>query len=347
MRKKRICLLFGGKSGEHEVSLNSAASVLSALDTSKYEVLPVAISKEGRWLSPGGSLEYLESGADKKFVRGFGEKDKDLDVQKALVVSPETQPVDVVFPLMHGPYGEDGTLQGFLELVGVPFVGSDTLASALAMDKLMAKKIFYAEGIPTPKYWHVERDNYSNILKNVGISFPCVVKPMNLGSSVGIAIVKKREDFQEALDDALKADRKGEVLVEEFVKGKEITVPVLGEEALPVILIAPKEEGAWFDYEVKYNPDLVDEIVPAPISDEITKAAQELALRTHKALKCRHISRTDMIIKEGTDQLTVLEVNTMPGMTSASLFPKAAEAAGISFPELLDRLIEMSLQTRG
>ncbi|MDP3725430.1 MAG: D-alanine--D-alanine ligase family protein [Nanoarchaeota archaeon] len=344
MKKIRVCVLFGGKSEEHDVSVNSAASVVSNLDPLKYDVLPVAISREGRWLPPGKSLRYLADGAKKEFTLSISKRDEAVDLQRSLVVFESvTSPIDVVFPVLHGPYGEDGTLQGFLELVGVPFVGSDTLASALAMDKLMAKKIFIVEKIPTPPYWFFRRGDTRESAK---VSIPCVVKPMNSGSSVGIAIVKKRSEFLSALRTALQADRKGEALVEKFISGREITVPVLGEEVLPVVEIRPKKKGAWFNYEVKYNSDLVDEIVPAPLSFSVTKRAQELALRAHHALKCRHISRTDMIIEEKTGKPYVLEVNTMPGMTSASLLPKAAKAAGISFPDLLDRLIQMALQTR-
>ena len=204
----------------------------------------------------------------------------------------------------------------------------------------MAKKIFLADGIPTPMYWFFRAGDEPDALF---ISFPYVVKPMNSGSSVGISIVRQEGEFQEAWKKALEEDRKGEVLVEEYISGDEITVPVLGEEVLPVIFIRPKREGAWFDYEVKYDSNLVDEIVPAPLPEDVTKRAQALALRAHRALKCRHISRTDMIVEKGTGDLYVLEVNTMPGMTSASLFPKAAKAAGISFPELLDRLVRFAL----
>lgn len=341
MKRIRVCVLFGGKSGEHEVSLNSAASVISHLDQSKYDVLPVAISREGRWLSPGGSLQYLATEVKKEFALPILKRESEIDVQRALAVTDGSLRIDVVFPVLHGPYGEDGTMQGFLELLGVPFVGSDTLASALAMDKCMAKKIFIAEKIPTAPFWFFEKSNTRGITR---VRVPCVVKPMNSGSSVGVTVVKKRSLLPPALRMAFQADRKREALVEKFISGREITVPVLGEEALPVIEIRPKKKGAWFDYEVKYNSDLVHEIVPAPISLFLTKKAQELALRAHRALKCRHISRTDMIIEAKTGNLYVLEVNTIPGMTSASLFPKAASAAGISFPKLLDRLIQMALQ---
>ena len=250
--------------------------------------------------------------------------------------------VEVVLPILHGPYGEDGTVQGFLELWGVPFVGSDTLSSALAMDKIMAKKIFQFEKIPTPLYWVINQRNLHQIIKRIKI--PCVVKPVNLGSSVGVAIIKNKKELRPAVQSALKMDRKGEVLVEKFIKGLEITVPILGQQALPVIEIRPKHKGDWFNYEVKYDSDLVDELVPAPsLSAVLTKKAQALAVRAHCALKCRHISRVDMILEERSQKIYVLEVNTMPGMTSTSLLPKSAQAAGISFSQLLDRLIGMAL----
>ncbi|MEK9165699.1 MAG: D-alanine--D-alanine ligase family protein [Patescibacteria group bacterium] len=346
--KKNILILFGGQSGEHEVSLKSAASVIAHLDRQKYNLMPLCISKTGQWLNVEESIKYLTASTDIKSACFDIKACQDFDISKSLI-APRNQKsqnakIDVVFPVLHGPYGEDGTVQGFLELWGVPFVGSDTLSSALAMDKAMAKKIFQAEKIPTAKYRIVNKDNLTQILPKINL--PSVVKPVNLGSSVGVAIVKQKKDLLPALKSALKIDRKGEALVEKFITGLELTVPILGDQALPVIEIKPKRKGDWFDYKVKYDPNLVDELTPAPsLSKAQTKKAQKLALRAHQALKCRHISRVDMILADD-GKFYVLEVNTIPGLTAASLLPKSAQAAGLSFGQLLDRLIKVALSDK-
>ncbi|HBH46660.1 MAG: hypothetical protein A2445_02580 [Candidatus Jacksonbacteria bacterium RIFOXYC2_FULL_44_29] len=348
--KKNILILFGGKSGEHDVSINSAASVIAHLDRNKYNVIAVAIDKTGRWLSTGESTKYLINSGGLKPQMLDSKTKAAFDISKSLTAlrgsegqlsknKSSISQIGVVFPVLHGPFGEDGTVQGFLELWGVPFVGSDTLSSALAMDKVMAKKVFKAENIPTPESWAVNQENSNQIINKIKI--PCVVKPVNLGSSVGVTIVKNKSELPSAIKLAIATDNKGEVIVEKFIKGRELTVPVLGDQALPVIEIRPKRAGDWFNYEVKYAPDLVDEIVPAPIPAKSFKQAQQLALRAHNALQCRHFSRVDMILTEA-GELYVLEVNTIPGLTSASLFPKAAAASGMSFTQLLDKLIEMA-----
>lgn len=339
--KKNILVLFGGQSGEHEVSINSAASVIANLDPRQYNVIPLCISKNGQWLAPAVSIKYLKTTPALKQHFLDNLKQSRFDIGKSLTGPRHLNQIDVVFPVLHGPYGEDGTVQGFLELWGVPFVGSDTLASALAMDKIMSKKVFIAEKIPTPAYWVVTANNLRSVISK--ITLPCVVKPVNLGSSVGVSIVKKKPELRAALELALKLDRKGEVLVEKFVFGREITVPVLDGKALPVIEIVPRRKGDWFNYEVKYSADLVDEICPALISKAATAKAQDLGARAHNALKCRHISRVDMILTK-SGSITVLEVNTLPGMTSVSLFPKAAKAMGMSYGQLLDKLVAMAIR---
>ena len=343
--KKNILILFGGQSGEHEVSIKSAVSVIAHLDRQKYNAIPVCISKTGRWLSPIESIKYLTASTDIKPDCFDIKAGQNFDISKSLTArrnyKSQNAKIDVVFPILHGPYGEDGTIQGFLELCGVPFIGSDTLSSAIAMDKVIAKKIFQAEKIPTAKYQIINKDNLTQILPKINL--PCVVKPVNLGSSVGVAIVKRKKDLLPALKSALKIDRKGEALAEKFIKGLELTVPILGRKPLPIIEIRPKRKGDWFDYKVKYSSDLVDELAPAPsLSKSQTQKAQKIALRAHQALKCRHISRVDMILADN-GQIYVLEVNTMPGLTAVSLLPKSAQAAGISFSQLLDRLIKMAL----
>lgn len=346
--KKNILILFGGKSGEHEISVLSAVSVIAHLDSQKYNAIPVYIDKTGQWRNPVESIKYLLTSTDIKPACFDIKARQNFDISKILTEplhrKSQNAKIDVVFPILHGPYGEDGTVQGFLELWGVPFIGSDTLSSAIAMDKVIAKKIFQTEKIPTAKYRIVNKNNLTEILPK--IKLPSVVKPVNLGSSVGVAIIKQKKDLAPAVKRALKIDRKGQVLIEKFIKGLELTVPILGDRVLPVIEIRPKRKGDWFDYKVKYDSNLVDELTPAPsLSKSQTKKAQKTALRAHLALKCRHISRVDMILAD-TGQLYVLEVNTMPGMTSSSLLPKSAQAAGLSFTRLLDRLIKMALSDK-
>jgi D-alanine-D-alanine ligase len=254
--------------------------------------------------------------------------------------------IDVAFLALHGRYGEDGTLQGLLDLLGIPYVGSGTMASALAMDKTMAKKVLAADGLPVPKGTVVDRaafarDPEGEARRAAAACLPAVVKPVAQGSSVGLSLVEDAAAMRPALKKALDHDRRA--LVEERLEGTEITVGVLGNrelQALPVVEIVPKH--ALFDYQAKYDPELTDEVCPARIPDEVTRAAQDLAVRAHRSLSCRGLSRTDMIATAGGP--VVLEVNTLPGMTVNSLLPKAARVAGISFPELLDRLVQLALE---
>lgn len=303
-KKLKIAVLYGGKSNEREISLLTGKQIGEALDQEKYEVL------------------FYDT----------------RDELKKLFLDCENGGVDVCFPALHGKWGEDGTIQGMLELLGVKYVGSGVLGSALAMDKAVANRLLTQAGVAVPRGILVTK---IDDLQKLEVRLPAVVKPVNSGSSVAVEIVKKREDLERAVKEAFRHDRK--VLIEEYIKGIEITVPILGNEkpeALPVIEIVPKRE--FFDYQAKYEPDFCEEIVPARISEELTRKAQNLGILAHRTLESRGLSRVDMII--GNDDIYVLELNTIPGMTSVSLFPKAAAASGISFPELLDRLIESALE---
>ena len=309
MGKINVAVLMGGKSAEREVSLSTGRMILEALDPEKYNTF---------------SFDAIHLGA-----KSFG----------------DPKP-DVVLIALHGKYGEDGTVQGLLDLLEIPYVGSGVLASALAMDKIMARKILQREGIPVPKGVTVERHfDMEALVRQVEreIGYPAVVKPNRQGSTIGLSIAGSASELPAAVELAFKHD--SDVLIEEFVEGMEITVAVLGNcelEALPVIEIVPA--SGFYDYYSKYTPGATEEIVPARIPVEQYKRAQELGLACHKALGCRGMSRTDMIIRG--DEIIVLELNTIPGMTPTSLLPTAAKAAGIAFPQLLDRLIGLALEGR-
>lgn len=306
MKKLRVIVLMGGKSPEHEVSLVTGREVVRNFDKNRYEVIPLVISQNGQ-------LPF------------------------SLLIKKRP---DVVFIAMHGPFGEDGTIQGFLELAGLPYTGAKVLASTLGMNKIMFRKIMEREKIPVPdSIVFTRKDKKSTILEK--FEFPLVVKPSDQGSSVGVSIVHNRNELNPALNRGFFYSKR--LLVEEYLQGTEVACGVLGNEnprALPVVEIVPKKE--FFDYEAKYQKGLSEEIVPARISDELTKEVQRLSVAVFKAIDCRGFARVDLIIAKGKPK--VLEINTIPGLTPMSLFPKEAQAAGISYPQLLDRLIELALE---
>jgi len=314
----RVVVLTGGTSAEREVCLMSGRKVLGALDPERYEAASVDLA------------DITASGDVAPLLSAFG---------------PGQRP-DVVFVALHGGAGENGTVQGMLELLGVPYTGSGVLSSALALNKVLAKKLFEREGIPTPRWTAVREADRAGAADRIvsGLGLPCVVKPGEEGSSIGVTIVRQAGGLEAALDLAFKYGQ--EALVEEYVAGTEITGPVLGNDApqmLPLIEIVPKNE--FYDYEAKYTPGVTDEIIPARIPEGAAQRARELTLATHQLLGCRGMSRVDMIV--GRDEVYVLEIQTIPGLTDTSLVPRAAEAAGMSFPQLVDRLIELALQERG
>lgn len=306
--KLTVALLAGGKSAEREVSLNSGAQVFQVLDKDRYNVL---------CYDPRDDLPRLAQDASK---------------------------IDVALIILHGRLGEDGTIQGFLDLLGIPYQGSGVLGSALAMNKILSKQLYIQAGLPVAPFVVVERnqpDKADLVLEQLGL--PVVVKPEHEGSSIGLTIVRRPEDLPGAFETAWRFDRR--CLVEKFISGLEITGGVLGNEtlqALPLVEIIPGEGHEFFDYTAKYTPGASREICPARISPELTLKAQDYALRAHRALHCRGYSRTDMILSDG--EAYVLETNTIPGMTQTSLLPQAAAAAGIPFPQLMDRLIELALE---
>jgi len=362
--KIRVGVLMGGASSEREISLASGKMIAEHLPRDRYEVVmldtlalmagnariaPELREKARGLLERTGAREVLHE-RDRELPAAFQEQIQSaaaetLPATEAITVTGGAARIDVAFLALHGPYGEDGTLQGMLDLLGIPYVGSGTLSSALAMDKVMARKVFEAEGIPTARGAVLERFDFAAnpklALRRVADFVPAVVKPSRQGSSIGMSLVSETAELQPALEEAFRYDSR--VLVEERVIGTELTVGVIGNReltTLPVVEIVPKR--AFFDYRAKYDPALCEEICPARIPSKVASAAQRLAIRAHRALDCRGLSRVDLI--RGARGLVVLEVNTMPGMTINSLLPKAAQAAGIPFGELLHRLVQLALE---
>jgi len=341
-RKINVAVIMGGKSSEHNVSLASGREVVKNLDPKKFQVLPIVISRDGRnWrLTDKSSLLKIENTVVKT------EPKKEIALQKSKTIegvnSISKRPVDVVFIALHGKYGEDGMIQGLLELAGLKYTGSRVLASAIGMDKITFRKLMIVEKILIPKYVVVKKgENFKHVHK-VLKKTPYFVKPSDQGSSVGASIVKKQKDLGKALKLAHKYSELA--LVDEYIKGMEVTCGVLGNEkpiALPVVEIVSKKD--FFDYESKYSETGAEEIVPARINKKLTTKIQNLAIKVYKAVGARGFGRVDFILKKGVEPV-VLEINTIPGLTSASLLPKEAKAAGISYPNLLDRVIKYALE---
>ena len=306
--KLRLALLAGGKSGEREVSLKGAEEVAKALDPQKYEV---------RRYDPATDLAQLAAEADQ---------------------------LEAAFILLHGPFGEDGTVQGFLDLLDIPYQGSGVLGSALAMDKNLAKILYRNNGLKVPDWYMAKKEDIDNPSKIPGhLGLPLVIKPINQGSSLGMTIARSEDQIAEGLIKAFAVDH--QVMVEEFIEGREITGGILGNDeltALPLVEIIPGEQYEFFDYEAKYQPGASTEICPAELDDPLTIRAQQYALTAHRALQLRGYSRTDMIVSG--DDIYVLETNTIPGMTPTSLLPQGAAAAGLDFAALLDRLLELAME---
>lgn len=304
----------GGKSAEHEVSLATGQNIIRFLDRKKYNILPIKINKKNQWTFKG----------------------------KIVPAEKIAKKIDIAFNALHGEYGEDGTVQGLLESLDIPYTGSGILASALAMDKIKSKEIFKTNDLLIPQHIVLFK-NLKRLSIERQISPPWVIKPAGRGSSVGVSIIKNKKDLARAIKLAFKYDNK--IIIEEYLDGLEITCGVLDNfkgqvhYALPVTEIRPTEKYQFFDYEAKYKKGATQEITPARISKKATKEAQQIATRAHQILDCRDYSRADMI-KKG-DKIYLLEVNTLPGMTETSLYPQAAKVAGLKFNQLLDKFIEL------
>ncbi|MCB8936677.1 MAG: D-alanine--D-alanine ligase [Candidatus Promineofilum sp.] len=361
--KIRIGVLYGGRSGEHEVSLRSARSVMESLDPTRYEVVPIGITKEGRWVATG--IEALTAGT----VSGSGRSatllpepsDASLMAVDPTANDPATSSLsvitelDVVFPVLHGPYGEDGTVQGLLELAGLPYVGAGVVGSAVGMDKVIFKQVMIACGLPvlpwvmcTRRQWQAKPDAVIEAVETA-LPYPVFTKPVNLGSSVGISKCHDRDELRAGLDEAARFDRR--LVAEQGInRARELEVSVLGNEepvASVVGEVRPRRE--FYDYVAKYvaEPGSEDEselLIPANLTPDVAAAVRHLAVQAYQAIDCAGLGRVDMLLDDQTGQIYLNEINTIPGFTTISMYPKLWAATGMSYSELLDRLVDLALE---
>lgn len=349
-RKIRVGVLFGGRSAEHEVSLVSGASVMKALDQKKYEVVPIGVTKDGKWIVGKKAMPLLKTNA--KIPLTLEQVLPANTTTRALVKldDPRTHTrLDVVFPVLHGPCGEDGTVQGLLDLANIPYVGSGVLGSSLGMDKISQKKIFLTAGIPTPKFAYITSSDFQRapgrFLKRVqrDIGFPVFVKPSNMGSSVGITKVENVKQLSAAIKLAMKYDRR--IIVEQGIKDPlEIECAVLGNDSpkasVPGQIISSNE---FYDYDAKYVDGKSKAKIPAPLPKSVADKVRDYAITAFKALDLAGMARVDFLVtKQGN--IYISEVNTIPGFTSISMYPKLWAASGLTYPSLLDALIDLALQ---
>jgi D-alanine-D-alanine ligase len=346
MVKQKIGLLFGGRSGEHEVSITSARAIASALNAAensdKYLVLPFYIDKNGVWHGSNTALEVLNSGQP---------LETDNSRQNLWQFPPEALEVEVWFPILHGPNGEDGTIQGLLSLMRVPFVGSGVLGSSVSMDKIAMKKMFDRAGLNQVKYIAVDRAQiwsnpcvFPKLCDDIEakLDYPCFVKPANLGSSVGIAKVRSRSELEAALDNAASYDRR--IIIEAGVTAREVECAVLGNDNPQASVVGEISfDSDFYDYETKYTEGLARLQIPAPLPDGVISQIQEMSLKAFKAVDGAGLARVDFFYLEATEEIFINEINTLPGFTSTSMYPQLWAASGVTFPQLVDRLIRLAV----
>ncbi|MFB2895960.1 D-alanine--D-alanine ligase family protein [Aerosakkonemataceae cyanobacterium BLCC-F50] len=351
MKKLRVGLLFGGRSGEHEVSIVSACAIAKGIlaegNSQKYELLPFYIQKDGIWQGVEVSQQVLDSKQPLQTAN-------DSDSLKANLwqFPPQVTEVDVWFPILHGPNGEDGTVQGLLSLMQVPFVGTGVLGSAVGMDKIAMKMAFSQAGLPQVKYMAINRSQvWSNpcVFPKLGdeieakLGYPCFVKPANLGSSVGISKVRSRSELEVALDNAASYDRR--IIVEAGVKAREVECAVLGNDNPQASVVGEiTYDSDFYDYETKYTEGKADLFIPAKLPPEITAKIQEMAIQAFQAVDAAGLARVDFFYVESTGEVLINEINTLPGFTSTSMYPQMWAASGVPFAELVDRLIQAALE---
>ncbi len=352
MNKIRVGVLFGGRSGEHEISILSASSIIQALDKTKYEIFPIGITQEGKWIYSEQMIEHLsQEKSDTEFYSVLLSPDP---VVKGIFINTsegwKKVEMDVLFPIIHGPFGEDGTLQGLFELADIAYVGAGVLASSIGMDKAIQKKIFLNEGLPIVEFISFKETEYHNSEEHYiteiyhKIHLPCFVKPVNLGSSVGITKATSLEELKESIRVAFEYDRK--IIIEAAVQNvREFECGVLGNDELLVSGVGEiKPSNEFYDYNAKYIDGKSDTIIQSDITDELRKQIQDLALAAFRAIDCEGMARVDFLYDQKNKQLFLNEINTIPGFTTISMYPKLMEAAGIPFSELLDRLITLAIQ---
>ena len=353
MRKLNVCVLFGGISPEHDVSLRSAESVLNNLNKDKYNIFPVGITKDGDWILFGGKDyselpggQWTENPANRRAaispVRGQGL----LSFEGDCVVR---ELIDVVFPVLHGENGEDGAMQGLLQMAGIPYVGPHVAASAVSMDKTLTKLVVDNAGVPQAA-WRLVRNNELHnhmdvVLDNVEnqFSYPVFVKPAGTGSSVGVSKASDREALREALLQAGAYDEK--ILVEEFIHGREIEVAVMGNSSPAASVCGEIDSGAeFYDYDAKYITDTSVAYIPARIPEDVAEQVRELAVKVYSAIGCQGLSRVDFFVTYEDNRVVFNEINTLPGFTSISMYPKLFAASGIAYDQLLDELLQLALE---
>jgi D-alanine-D-alanine ligase len=356
MTKVRVGILFGGQSGEHDVSLASATSVVNALDRAQYEPVLIGISRAGKWVAVDSPAELLDHSDRARLALDTADIDGDHDERETslLPLRANAEPlrgseVDVVFPVLHGPRGEDGTVQGLLELAGLPYVGSGVLASAVSMDKAMMKAVFATEGLPgvpyavvTARQWEREPERWLDVIE-ARLEYPMFVKPCNMGSSVGISKALDRGRLRSAMDLAARFDRR--IIAEQGVDAREVECGVLGNEEPTVSVpgeIVPHHE--FYDFDAKYTEGLADLVIPAALSPEQTRHVRDLARRAFIAVDAAGLARVDFFVLRETGEVLVNEINTIPGFTATSMYPRLWEASGVAYSELLDRLIRLAIE---
>jgi D-alanine-D-alanine ligase len=343
--KRRVALVFGGRSGEHEVSIVSARSVDRALDRDKYRVLPMAIDRHGQWADAETASRVLAESSDRA--------DDVVHFEGHSRIDPRLleDSVDIAFPILHGPYGEDGTIQGLFEMFDLPYVGSDAASSALCMDKIFCKRMLVQAGLPTPEWVGLDRSSWTEdrdgiVEHSLGLGLPLFVKPARLGSSVGISKVSNADDLVPAIDLALGHGNRA--LVEQGLDVREIEIAVLGNRrpraAVPGEIVPGHE---FYDYDDKYVDSACQLLAPAPLDADTTAAAQELGVEVFRLLGCAGMARVDLFLERGGSRLWVNEANTIPGFTSISMYPRLWQLSGIDYPSLIDELIRLAFERHG
>ena len=357
-KKIRVGIIFGGKSGEHEVSYCSAVSIIEAIDKEKYEIVPIGITKKGKWISPEESTLALDSGkiegkSTMVLLNDFSTKslvkikcNSNKNRNKSFIKSD----IDVIFPVLHGPFGEDGTIQGMLELADIPYVGAGVAASAISMDKELMKTIFKQKGLPVldwvsikRKDWYNQTDTLLDMI-NEKITYPLFVKPTNLGSSVGITKVHKKDELKEAIDLAASYDRK--ILIEKGIEdAREIECSILGNDEPQASVIGEViPAGEFYDYQSKYLDERTRLAIPAQLPKKLSEEIQRIAILAFNAVDAAGMARVDFLISKKTEKIYLNEINTIPGFTKVSMYPRLWEASGLTYPDLIDKLIQLALE---